>query len=85
MATRTQDTNLMKTIQKTLLAAMIATAAFAAAPSQASAAWTCGARSATGGWGVGWAPSLWRAKRIALRQCAINTPRGYWCRVVRCV
>jgi hypothetical protein len=74
----------MKTIQKTLLAAAVAAAAIAAVPSQASA-WTCGARSATGGWGVGWHHSLWRAKRIALRQCAINTPRGYWCRVVRCV
>jgi hypothetical protein len=25
-----------------------------------------------------------RARRIALSQCAIRTPRGYWCRIRYC-
>lgn len=74
----------MTNLTKTTLAALIGTFAFAAVPSQASAAWACGARSATGGWGVGASPSLYRAKRIALLQCAVNTPRGYRCYIVRC-
>jgi hypothetical protein len=74
----------MTNLTKTTLAAAIATFGFSAVPSQASAAWACGARSATGAWGVGASHSLWRAKRIALVQCAVNTPRGYRCYIVRC-
>jgi hypothetical protein len=57
--------------------------AMAMSPSQA-AAWTCGARSATGAWGVGWSGSLRQASRIALYQCAARTPRGYYCRITYC-
>lgn len=74
----------MKTMTKTTAAAAIAILTMAAAPSQA-AAWTCGARSATGSWGLGWSGSLYRAKRVALYQCAARTPRGHWCRITYCV
>ena len=62
---------------------LIATGAMTFGSSEA-AAWTCGASSATGGWGLGWAPSLYRAKRIALVKCAAHTPRGHMCYLVRC-
>jgi hypothetical protein len=70
-------------MKKTLAALVIAASAMTLFPADAGA-WTCGARSRTGGWGVGWAPSLWRAKRIALSNCAVHTPRGYYCRITSC-
>lgn len=70
-------------MKKLLLSLAVAGFAFAMMPSDAYA-WKCGARSATGGWGVGWAPSRARAARIALNYCSANTPRGYWCRITYC-
>ncbi len=52
-------------------------------PSEASA-WYCRATSGSGAWGWGRSGSLYRAQRIALSQCAIRTPRGYWCRIRYC-
>ncbi|HWL83760.1 MAG TPA: hypothetical protein VNR89_22620 [Roseomonas sp.] len=74
----------MSKISKALAVAIIGMSAMAMSPSQASAAWTCGARSATGSWGVGWSRSIHRARRIALYQCALRTPRGYYCRITTC-
>jgi hypothetical protein len=48
-------------------------------------AFYCRATSATGAWGWGQSASLYRAERIALANCAIRTPRGYVCRLRRCV
>lgn len=73
----------MTKIRKCFAAGAVMMFAFAMSPSEA-AAWTCGARSATGAWGVGWSGSLLQAKRIALFQCAVRTPRGYYCRVTAC-
>jgi hypothetical protein len=69
---------------RVLMYAALTAIIFPAMTASAEARWTCGARSYTGGWGVGWAPSRNRAARIALRNCAVNTPRGYYCRIVRC-
>lgn len=68
---------------KAITASLVITIAFALIPSPASA-WNCGARSPTGAWGWGYSVSLYRAKRIALVNCAVRTPRGYTCYVSRC-
>lgn len=52
-------------------------------PTEASA-WICYARSPTGSWGWGSSHSLSVARRRALAECAIRTPRGYWCRITSC-
>jgi hypothetical protein len=84
MEIRTRENFEMTKISKALAVAAIGMAAMAMSPSEA-AAWTCGARSATGAWGVGWSGSLNQARRIALYQCAVRTPRGYYCRITACV
>ena len=67
---------------------IIATAAIAAAlvgmmPSEASA-WYCEARGGSGARGWGTSYNLARARRIALVQCSVRTPRGYMCYVTGC-
>ena len=57
---------------------LAAAALLALIPSDASA-WSCRAASATGGWGVGASPNRNVANQIALRECAIHTPRGVVC------
>jgi hypothetical protein len=52
-------------------------------PSEASA-WYCEARGGTGASGWGTSYYLANARRIALRQCAVRTPRGYMCYVTGC-
>jgi hypothetical protein len=42
------------------------------------------ARGGTGASGWATSSSLARAKRNALRQCAIRTPRGYMCYITFC-
>lgn len=74
----------MSKIGKALAVAAVGMSAIAMSPSEA-AAWTCGARSPTGSWGVGWSYSIRRARRIALYQCAIRTPRRYRCYITYCV
>jgi hypothetical protein len=51
--------------------------------SQASAAY-CEARGTTGASGWGRSANLGQARRIALRECAIRTPRRAVCRIMYC-
>jgi hypothetical protein len=68
----------------TLAAAALACAMVAMMPTEASA-WVCRARSPTGSWGVGWHNySLGYAKRRALAECAVRTPRGFVCFITNC-
>jgi hypothetical protein len=69
---------------KTLLAtsALMALVTLAT-PSQASA-WYCQADGTTGAWGWGASSSLSAARRRALAECAIRTPRGHMCYVSFC-
>jgi hypothetical protein len=69
---------------KKILACLLVAGSALAMSSTSAWAWSCGARSATGSWGVGHAYSRHRAARIALTYCAVNTPRGYVCYVTRC-
>lgn len=49
----------------------------------AAASWYCTAHSSRAyGWGR--SPRLATAKAIALRQCAVRTPRGRYCRITSC-
>ena len=52
-------------------------------PTEASA-WYCRATSPTGGWGWGRSDYRGNATSIALNNCAVNTPRGYVCRIRTC-
>jgi hypothetical protein len=62
----------------------IAGAMLAFAPSEASA-WVCRAASPTGSWGTGWHNySLGYARRRALAECAVRTPRGFVCYITGC-
>jgi hypothetical protein len=49
-----------------------------------AAAWYCSARGTTGASGWGSSPSLASAKTIALRECAVRTPRGATCYIMYC-
>ena len=51
--------------------------------SQASAFY-CEARASTGSWGWGRSQSPDRARRIALQECAVRTPRRAVCRITYC-
>jgi hypothetical protein len=53
----------------------------ASAPAEA---WYCTARGTTGATGWGTAPYLATAQGIALRQCALRTPRGAACYIMSC-
>ncbi|TBW34394.1 hypothetical protein EYW49_18315 [Siculibacillus lacustris] len=72
----------MSPVLRTTLFA-VATAAFLAGSVADAAAWVCTARSRVAS---GWGSSVYfaQARGIALQQCAIRTPRGYMCRIVRC-
>ena len=68
------------------LAALILAAASLALFSTEASAWICQARSPTGSWGRGWHNySLSYAKRRALVECAVRTPRRYTCYITGCV
>ncbi|MGO4872529.1 MAG: hypothetical protein ACLPGW_18310 [Roseiarcus sp.] len=47
-------------------------------------AWYCSARGTTGATGWGTSGNLASAKTIALRECAVRTPRGAKCYVMYC-
>jgi hypothetical protein len=47
-------------------------------------AWYCSARGTTGVAGWGTAAYLATAKTIALRECAVRTPRGAACYIMYC-
>lgn len=68
---------------KTLASLVVAGSLLAIMSTEASA-WYCRATSSTGAWGWGSSYSLRQARRIALYQCAIRTPRGYYCRIRYC-
>ena len=53
--------------------------------SSAHSAWVCRATSSTGSWGAGWhTSSLNFAKRRALVECAVRTPRNRTCFIRWC-
>lgn len=54
---------------------------FASSPADA---WYCSARGTTGASGWGRSGSLPYAKTIALRECAVRTPRGARCYIMYC-
>jgi hypothetical protein len=68
---------------KWLAVSLVAATITAMMPAQAMA-YYCVARSPTGssGWGV--SGSLGNAKGIALYQCAIRTPKRYYCYITYC-
>jgi hypothetical protein len=70
---------------KTILASLfIAAVAITLMPSEASA-WVCYARGDTGATGWGSHPySLSYARRRALAECAVRTPRGSMCYLTGC-
>ena len=49
-----------------------------------AAAWYCSARGTTGASGWGTSAYLATAKGIALRECAVRTPRGATCYIMYC-
>ena len=71
-------------VNKTLAALILAASAMAMLSTEASA-YTCVARSANGSYGWGSHPySLGYARRRALAECAIRTPRNYTCVLTEC-
>jgi hypothetical protein len=64
---------------KSLLAAIVV----AAIPSPASA-WYCSARGTTGASSWGRSGNLGSGRIIALRECAVRTPRGATCYIMYC-
>jgi hypothetical protein len=69
---------------KSLLAAIVATATLTAAVPSPALAWYCSARATTGASGWGRSPNLAYAKTIALRECAVRTPRYATCYIMYC-
>ncbi len=70
---------------KMLLAAVAVAGGLMAMSSTDASAYTCRARSGTGAWGWGSHPySLNYARRRALYECAIRTPRRYTCYITSC-
>lgn len=72
----------MTSFRRFAILAGFATAVFAVSAGSASA-WYCEAHSRNA-WGWGSSTKLSSAKRIALRQCAVRTPRGRYCRITSC-
>ena len=70
----------MNKFRKVLL---VAAPLLALAATEASA-YTCYAGSPTGSWGWGRSSSLSYAKQRALLECAVRTPRNYYCHLTRC-
>jgi len=67
-----------------ILATVVATGLLAIVPTPASA-WACVAQSATGSYGWGSHPtSLAYARRRALVECAVRTPRYARCYITSC-
>jgi hypothetical protein len=71
-------------VKKILASAVFAVVTIAFLATDAMA-WTCTARSANGSYGWGSHPtSLSYARRRALAECAIRTPRNYTCVLQGC-
>ena len=74
-------------LMKLVMTAGVAIAALGAVSigtSTSANAWYCSARGTTGAWGAGWSGFLAQAKVIALRECAVRTPRGATCYIMYC-
>ena len=69
---------------KTLLAAALVAGSLVTVGARPAEAANCRATSPTGSWGVGYGPSMYQARRLALYYCSINTPRGYTCYLNSC-
>ncbi len=81
MAKSTGELQMKKILAVAAVAAATFTAASFVSPSSAEAAY-CEARSAyASGWGSG---NINYARRRALQECAIRTPRGYTCYITGC-
>jgi hypothetical protein len=63
------------------LSAMAGLAVVASTPAEA---WYCSARGTTGATGWGTCGNVACAKTIALRECAVRTPRGATCYIMYC-
>ena len=71
---------------KTILASLLFAAVVIPLMSSDAEAYRCVARSANGSYGWGSHPdSLGYARRRALAECAIRTPRNYTCVLTECV
>jgi hypothetical protein len=71
-------------IASTLIAGFAAVAAFAVIASTPAEAWYCSARGTTGSTGWGTSPNRAYAAQIALRECAVRTPRNARCYLMYC-
>jgi hypothetical protein len=69
---------------RTIIFSLLALSAISVVPTAASAEWYCMARTTTGAWGEGWSPSQAAARKIALTECAVRTPRGLVCVITAC-
>jgi hypothetical protein len=69
---------------KLLLAAVAAAATLAATSASPALAWYCSARGTTGASGWGRSVNLGSARVIALRECAVRTPRYATCYIMYC-
>jgi len=74
----------MTKMKKIAISSAIAGLLFLSVVSEANA-WYCEARSATGSYGWARNYSLARAKRNALYQCAVRTPRRFVCYITGCI
>jgi hypothetical protein len=68
----------------TALLMVTATGLFTVATSTPAEAYYCSARGTTGATGWGRSGSLGYARAIALRECAVRTPRGATCYIMYC-
>jgi hypothetical protein len=69
---------------KSLLAAIVVVSTLAMAIPSPASAWYCAARGTTGASGWGRSGNLGSARIIALRECAVRTPRGATCYIMYC-
>ena len=67
-----------------LMGGLAAACLFAVAASSPAEAWYCSARATTGASGWGAAPNVYTARNIALRECAVRTPRYARCYIMYC-
>ncbi|MGD0188002.1 MAG: hypothetical protein ABSC25_22520 [Roseiarcus sp.] len=71
-------------IALTMVGGLSALAGLAILASTPADAWYCSARGTTGATGWGTSGNLATARGIALRECAVRTPRGATCLIMYC-
>jgi hypothetical protein len=69
---------------KSLLAAIVVAVTLATTVPSPALAWYCSARGTTGASGWGRSANLGSARIIALRECAVRTPRYATCYIMYC-